>query len=122
VRYYISPPEATDWGLPLEEFAARLRSQWPAATVELLANPRLNYPLEWRIEADHGQLEGSMDRPGQAVTLEGDPRDCAGFALWFRGQAPAEQPLVFYDEQYSASVPLTAATREADIIGAFGTA
>jgi hypothetical protein len=117
--YFISPPEATEWRLDQQAFEGLLRAQWPDVDVRRDPDPEINYPFSWTFQGQRGPVEGSLDRDGQAVALDADLEDAARFAVWLRGPVPPEQPLVFYDESYSASVQLTSETDEASITGAF---
>ena len=116
---FVSPPEETAWRLDPEAFQRELRARWPGAVVRIDPDPQINYPLSWTVEEANGPLAGSLDRDGQAVTLDGDLDDAARAALWVRGLTPAEQPLQVYDEGYSANVELTPATAADEITRAF---
>jgi len=51
-----------------------------------------------------------LRKNAQALALNGDPRDCAEVALWFRSLMPSHITLVFFDEGYSADVVVEAST------------
>jgi hypothetical protein len=42
-------------------------------------------------------LEGALEKTGQAVILDGDVGDCARFSLWLRSLIAPEYPLFFYE-------------------------
>src|SRR5262245_6902430 len=107
MSYFISPPTATTWNISEKDFATALRTRWPDADIRAVSIPQSNHTLEWRIQLGDKQLEGSCDRTGQVIHLDGDIFNSAQFALWFRSIVPRQQPLVFYDEGYSADVNLT---------------
>ena len=51
-------------------------------------------------------LVGEVDRNGTSLVLDGDLHDCAEVAAWFREIVPDVQPLIFFDEGYTAQVDL----------------
>ena len=107
MSYFVSPRNSTSWHISEKDFATALHSRWPSADIRAVSNPQSNHTVEWRIQLGEKQLEGSLDRAGQAIHLDGDIFSSAQFALWFRSIVPSQQTLVFYDEGYSADVNLT---------------
>jgi len=75
--------------------------------------------LRWSSSTAHGVLIGGLARDGHTVVLDGDIRDCAAMAVWLRRLVPPAQAMVFYDEGYSASGPLEAATQPRTIVDLF---
>ena len=65
------------------------------------------------------RLDGTLTNDANVVHLDGDVRACATFALWFRSQVPTEQDLLFYDEGYSADVPLLVETTKDELVAPF---
>src|SRR5262245_65184905 len=63
-------------------------------------------------DLDGKRLAGTLSRDGLAVSLEADVHASAPFARWLRSIVPSTQPLLFYDEGYTADIPLTAETTE----------
>jgi hypothetical protein len=119
MSYFISPPDATSWSISGKDLTAALRVHWPDAEIKAVLSPQSNHSIEWRIQLGEKQLEGSCDRTGQAIHLDGDLISSALFALWFRSIVPSQQSLVFYDEGYSADVNLTNDTSVEQITGPF---
>jgi hypothetical protein len=107
-----------DWAIQADAFARQLRSRWPAALLRESA-PRSNACLEFELVMPFSALQGGLSRSGQALSYEGDLRDAATLALWFRSLAPASVPMVLCDEALSGNLELKAGTREADIFRAF---
>lgn len=119
MSYFISPAEETDWKLDSSTLATAIQQQWPQAKVEPVGDDSSNHQLEWSIKFQAHQLDGSLDRSGQAVHLDGDLGDCAAFAVWLRSEVGDAQPLVMYDESYSVDVALAPQTDQATIVDAF---
>jgi hypothetical protein len=53
------------------------------------------------------------------MSLDGDLRDSAEFAVGFRARWPAEEDLRFFDESYTGDVVVTTSTNVSDIVDAF---
>jgi hypothetical protein len=119
MQILISPPEETDWSTSPDELAAKILAEWPAAELERSQDPDDLRALTWWFERDGRRLDGALANDGVTIHLDGDVRDAAAFARWFRKQVPAEQPLVFYDEGYSADVALTPDTDESELVTPF---
>lgn len=119
MNYLISPPEETDLKIEPAQLINALKAEWSNIDIQTLDNPSLAYSLSFRIPLTNGILEGSLERTGQCVVLEGDVRDCAKFALWLRLQLDSKHKLLFYDEAYSADVELGSETTVHDIIKCF---
>lgn len=118
--YLISPPEPTAWKLDADAFARALAAAWPSAHVERVSDPASVFQLRWTIDAGSpGRVDGALAGDGQTVHLDGDVRGAAAVARWVRGVVPAEQPLIFYDEGFSADVALTAQTTEDQLVQPF---
>ncbi|NER24953.1 MAG: hypothetical protein F6J96_30480 [Symploca sp. SIO1C2] len=77
------------------------------------------YCLEWIIPIENRNLEGALERTGQAVVLDGDVSDCANFSLWLRSLISKKYPLFFYDEGYSADIELHQDTTQEQIVELF---
>lgn len=119
-HYFISSLEEPDLKINHKSLTERLLVQQPDADVHLVDNPASNYSLEWRkLQIKEMELEGSLDKKGQAVVLYGHEIDCAIFAVWFRSQVPDEYKLAFYDEGYSACVELEKETTVEQLIEPF---
>jgi hypothetical protein len=89
------------------------------ASVDL--RPKLDRPvgnlLEW--STDGGATEVFLTRDGQTLVVDGSLQECARWAIWARSRVPNSQPLLVYDEAYSADSPLTSSTTSTEIIGLF---
>lgn len=72
-----------------------------------------NRLLTWTLSAEHGTMDGYLNRKQQVVVLDGDVRDCAAFAQWYRALVDAKYELSFYDDSYSNSVLVTEKTTPA---------
>lgn len=120
VRYFVLPPEYTEWSFDHGEFVAALHQRWRVRKICMTYDdPNIHFSLDWSVwMEDERLLVGLMDCKGQAVALEADLRDSAVFALWFRSLVPEEQKLLFCDEGYSGSVELTGETTELQIADA----
>lgn len=120
IKYFVLPPDYTDWSLDHGEFVAALHQRWRVRKVcTTYDDPNIHFSLDWSLWVDDDRLlVGLMDREGKAVALEADLRDSAVFALWFRSIVPEEQELLFCDESYSGSIELTGETTEQQILDA----
>ena len=118
MNYFVKPPEETNWRIAPGTFLADLMARWPTAKVQNLPNSE-TYSHFWAVQMSHDVLEGRFFRDGEGVALDGDIRDCADFALWFRSLVPPEQELWFYDQAYSAHVNLKPGTTATTVEAAF---
>jgi len=119
MNYFISPSEETDLKIDSAQLINRLKAEWPNIDIQPQDNPSRTYSLSFRIPLKNSLIEGSLERTGQCVVLDGDVRDCAKFALWFCSWLDCKYKLLFYNEAYSADVALTLETTEHDIIKRF---
>ena len=119
MRYFISPSEKTDWRISRDAFAKELLMQWPEAHIEMITNFQSLHALAWTLQIGEWRLDGTLTKDANVVHLDGDIRACATFALWFRSRVPTEQDLLFYDEGYSADVPLLLETTKAELVAHF---
>lgn len=115
MSYFISPPDTTDWSVDVDEFERRLRARWPDVEVRPVTDPDSIHQLRWTMQIDDYPLEGTLDRRGQVVNLDGDVRASAAFAVWFRTVTDDRQPLIFWDDGYSADVEVHSDSQAADI-------
>ena len=115
----MSPSHETEWQLVPAELAERLSADWPGVDLLTVANPASNHALEWSVTIEGSRVDGSLDRTGQAVHLEGDIDACARLARWLREQVPPHQELLFYDEGFSADVALLPTTGEEELVAPF---
>jgi hypothetical protein len=53
---------------------------------------------------------------GQAQEIDGDPAAVAEYAVWWRGQVAAEEPLILYDEGYNTVVELIPGMHAPDVL------
>ncbi|MDP9070864.1 MAG: hypothetical protein M3N68_06195 [Actinomycetota bacterium] len=119
MTYFVSPSQETEWQLAPSELAERLSRQWPDAVIRPVENQASNHSLEWTMTIDRWRVDGSLDKTGQTVHLDGDIDACAHLARWLREQVPPQQELVFYDEAFSADVALLPTTTEEDLVAPF---
>jgi hypothetical protein len=107
VKYFISPPEPPEnWRIDPEQFRAQLRARWPEIQISDASEPEDDHVMEWQLQMSQGPVEGALTRDGEAVILEGDLRDCATLAAWFRTTVPGGQALLFYDEGFGVDAAL----------------
>lgn len=71
--------------------------------------------VTWTIRIDDNELEGSLDKAGQAIYLNGPHPLILEFASWWRSKVDANQPLILYDEGYAIVVPLPPGATPADL-------
>lgn len=123
MSYFISPPDKTDLAISLaisvEDFVTALNAKWPDIEIKAIDNPESNHLLEWKMMFNNRLLIGTLDNTRQVVHLDGDIRDCAKFAQWYRTQVAADYTLAFYDEGFSADVTLSTDISEQQIAEPF---
>ena len=101
------------------EFRDALLRRWPNAEVEEVTGTLRTAALDLYVDVEGNRLDGTLSRDGLTVALEADVHASARFALWFRSIVPHTQPLLFYDEGYTADVPLTTETTEEQLTQPF---
>ncbi len=128
MNYFVSPAAKSDLIIDPTQLATHLKSQWREVEICPIKNPQREYSLEWIIPMEGGNLEGSLEKTGQAVILDGDVSDCARFSLWLRSALRSsaslslidpKYPLFFYDEGYSADIELHQKTTQEQIVNLF---
>lgn len=119
MNYFVSPPTTTDLRIDPTQLATHLKSQWREVEIHPIKNPQRKYSLEWSIPMESRNLEGALEKTGQAVILDGDVSDCAKFSLWLRSLIDPKYPLFFYDEGYSADIELHQKTTQEQIVNLF---
>jgi hypothetical protein len=119
MNYLISTPKPTDLIIEPTAFTHHLKAKWQAIDIHSITDPERVYQLKWISQMENGNLEGMLQRTGQGIALDGDIRDCAKFALWFRSLVGSQYPLFFYDQAYSADIELREGTLENDIVKCF---
>jgi len=119
MNYFVSPTTTTDLKIDSNQLATHLKSQWHKAEIRPITNPQREYSLEWSIPMESSNLEGALEKIGQAVILDGDVSDCAKFSLWLRSLIDPKYPLFFYDEGYSADIELHQKTTQEQIVNLF---
>jgi hypothetical protein len=119
MNYFVSPAAKTDLRIDPNQLATALKSQSHKVEIHPIKNPQRQYSLEWIIPMESRNLEGALEKTGQAVILDGDVSDCAKFSLWLRSLIDPKYPLFFYDESYSADIELHQKTTEEQIVNLF---
>ncbi|OAD19618.1 hypothetical protein THIOM_004737 [Candidatus Thiomargarita nelsonii] len=119
MKYLISTPKPTNLTIKPTQFTSHLKAKWLNIDIHTINNPKRVYGLEWVMPMENGNLEGLLERTGQCIALDGDVRDCAKFALWFRSLVDNQYPLFFYDQAYSADLELREYTTKNDIVKCF---
>lgn len=105
-KYFISPPDFTEWHLRPDIFVAALREHWPKVRI-ISETPTEYRSVEFELDLPHSTAYAHLDPEGQTVILDAGIEDVAEFAVWFRTLVPDSQPLVLYDEGYNVDVPVT---------------
>jgi hypothetical protein len=116
--FLVSPSQETSWRIDPEEFETHLRERWPDAEV-WPGDPDSQRALTFELPS-LGEVppRGRLMRDGQVVGLDGDVPESAEVASWFREVVPAQQELVFWDQEYSFHVPLTEGVTRDEIVAA----
>jgi hypothetical protein len=118
---FVSPPNGpAGWSQPVDDFERQIRARWPDARIRLLAAREYEpNALEWEVQMTHNLLVGKFAREGTYIVLDGDIHDCAEVAVWFREIVPDVQPLIFFDEGYTAQVDLHRGMNPAEVAAPF---
>ena len=119
MNYFVSPAAKTDLIIDSTQLATHLKSQWREVEIRPMKNSQREYSLEWIIPMEGGDLEGALEKTGEAIILNGDVSDCAKFSLWLRSLIDPKYPLFFYDEGYSADIELHQKTTQEQIVNLF---
>ena len=120
MNFFVSPAERISAPLVTPaEFQREAFARWPSARFELLASQESPYAFDWKIDMAGGVVSGSYAKQGDTIVMEGDVADCARIALWYRSLVPSPQSLIFYDDNYSASVELRTETPAEEITKTF---
>lgn len=119
MSYFITPIDETDLKIPKDELVVALNTKWSTIQVTPISNPESNHLLEWKITLNARLLIGTLDKTRQVIHLDGDVRDCAEFAKWYRTQVPETYALLFYDEGFSADVALSMTMTDQEIAEPF---
>ncbi len=121
MEYLITPPEATEWKINDNELIKNLEKSWSGIEIKNITQPDDYYCLEWVIIIpETGQrLDGALHRDLQGISLDGDIKDCAAFAVWFRSLVIPSQQLVLYDQGYNSHIELQENTTELEIVKPF---
>ena len=99
--YFVSPPDRPEWAEDPQAFAAALSEHWPSAEVREAAEDST-----MALYFELADALGALDRDGQAVNVDGEVEVAANVAAWWRARVPDAVDLIFYDEGYSADVPV----------------
>ena len=106
------------WGMPLQVLVQRVARQWPGARLVEDENPDSRWRFVFHVPMTHSEVSGRFERKISALVFTGDPRDCAGFALWCRSVVPTDQLLLMCD---GGSLYLNGGTTAEELLGAFAT-
>jgi hypothetical protein len=122
MNYFALSPERPNWSIPPQEFARKMISRWPTTIINE-QGPESSTYFDFELDMPHSLVVGGFGRSGSTFIMDGDLRDMAQLALWFRSIVPAEHPLVFCDEACGYadgySIALTPKTTEEEILNAF---
>jgi hypothetical protein len=116
MKTFVSPPTETPWKADPAQLAEAMGAHFERIAIRPGGERSQAHALEWTWSTPYGPVEGSLDVACTGVVLDGDIRPCAEFAIWLRSFAPQNQELVFYDEAYSAVVPLENETSTEELI------
>lgn len=119
MNYLISPPEETVWRMNESLFIEKLKERWLNIEIKRIHNAEDTYSVVWNLEMEAGRFDGALARDDQTIGLDSDIRNCGVFAVWVRTLVPQEQPLIFYDQGYSAHIDLDASTSAEEIVRTF---
>ena len=95
---------ALDFKIDEQQFINQLSDNWPVTKLVRWEDLRYPYTIEWTQEINNVFVEGQLARTLNAITLEGDVKDCAEIALWFRRLVPLQTNLLFFDVDYTSSI------------------
>ena len=93
--YLISASEPTDLRIDPLEFVEKLRMQWPDAEIYMPAD--ITSGLRWRLPIGIPPLDGRLYETFDTIGLDGYPKECAQFAVWYRKFVPSKYRLILYD-------------------------
>src|SRR5512140_3365386 len=120
MNFFVSPAERMSAPLVTPaNFQREALARWPSARFELLASPESPYAFDWKIDMASRVVSGSYAKQGDTIVMQGDVAACAWIASWYRRLVTTQQSLIFYDENYSASVELRTETPPEEIMKAF---
>jgi hypothetical protein len=100
VATHIATVLDSDWALPLDEVAQRLRERWPAAQVtteQALVDTSTRAVVAY-MRTEAGSLEVRSELNGTAVFVEGNRRPMVEAIAWYRSIVPAGETVVLTDE------------------------
>lgn len=118
MKLFVSPPSATTWKISSDDLSNQIATRFAPVTTEQVGGEG-GPVLEWTWASPDGPVDGRLDRDLNCIVLEGELGRCAEVAVWFRGLVPVEQPLVVYDEAYSADLALNVDTLPSTIVQKF---
>jgi hypothetical protein len=120
LKLFVSPPSETTWTFDVDRLLSDLGQIKTDVDLRNNLDRPLGNMLEW--STDGGTTEVFLTRDGQTLVVDGSLQECAHWAIWARSRVPSSQPLLVYDEGFSADGPLSASTTLAEIIGLFSVA
>jgi hypothetical protein len=104
-KFFVSPSVKTDLQVSPEVLKQALLARWPNAQIQNVDEG--NRLFTWSYSDSYGPVTGYLNRKQQVIVLDGDVRDCAEFARWYRQVVDSKYELVFYDDAYSNSIPVS---------------
>ncbi len=118
MEYLITPPSTTNWKINQTDFIESLKQHWSKIEINLINNAEDFYSLEWIIKFPNKnqRLDGALHQDKQGISLDGDLKTCANFAIWFRSLVPENQALLFYDQGYNFDIQLQKNTQILDFM------
>ena len=120
MKALVSPPTETDWRISRSEFSRGMEAEFDGCEFSVVPDDTSEWrDLDWSMEASFGLLHGHLAGEGQVLVLDGDVRDIAKLAIWFRTMVPMSQDLVFYDEGYSADASIGETTTAEELARLF---
>src|SRR5215471_11539702 len=119
MKFFVSPPENPNgWGMEPAALTSEIQRRWPGTVARTTVPPDF-YAREWETTTLRGTGDAGLTADGEGLVLDGDIEVCAELALWFRGLVPSEVPLLFYDESFSANVPVGPNTTVEELVEPF---
>lgn len=108
--YFVTPANLIAWNINSETFVNALHAHYRNCIVTYNASDQV-FSFDWITrDGDAVVFWGQLYRQEPALYLRGDLDYCAACVLWFRKLVPNQLPLVFFDEGYSFSIPISVNT------------
>lgn len=101
--FFVSPSDRPEWTEDPEAFGEALREGFPGVVVRDSAEQDPTVILHFDID---DVTLGHLHRSGHVVAVDNDLEVATRVAAWWRQRVPEDVELFFYDEAFSANVPV----------------